>query len=383
MDKLFYEIYNDLTSLISILFVQGGTLGKRIISILDTDNLYAKRLSDYLELHSQMEYTLTSFTDIEQFILFNASNHSFVLIVNESLCGDLFDFGLDCLDYTNLFVISESSTCDKYEFNGYKFKTFFKYQSAKSLTQSFFSFIDDKKATSENVQPFTNLSHDKNSVIEEKATIVGVYSPIKRSGRTSFSVATSLALSIEHPCLLISFDENATDYFSDSVDVSLHNESYKDKSTAGLIYSYLDNKNTFVSKIHLHTHSYGNLRYSTPASISKDLRLLESDTICGFLSALSESDFKYVIIDFGDTLCDIYSALSFCDVIFTPTIDDSLSIAKYNNFLTNTTSTLKKESFIPVTPPMLSINPSSTYFSNLLVSDLLTYTHEKIMEVLS
>lgn len=353
-------------------------MGKRIISILDTDNLYAKRLSDYLELHSNMEYTLTSFTDVEQFSLFNASSHSFVLIVNELLCDDLFDLGLDNLNYTNLFVISESPVLANYTYEDYEFNTFFKYQSAKYLTQCFMSYIDFKKDISHNTVSQKSLLLHEDSKTTRTSKIIGIYSPIKRSGRTSFSAAAALSLSVEHSCLFLSFDENATNYFNKSSD----EETFKDRSVAGLIYSYLDNNDTFVSKIHLHTYMYSNLCYSTPVASAKDIRLLDSDTICCFINALSESSYEYIVIDFGDTLCDIDSALSNCDVIFTPMLNDTLSTLKYSCFINNITQTIDKERFISISPPILSLTTSSSFFSNLMISDLLSYAHDKVMEVI-
>ena len=148
-----------------------------LITLLDSDSEYVKQLGAYLETHTNIGYKSSVFTDINSFIEFSSSNHSDILLINQTLFNSI---PLHKLSFDNLFLLGENKSDNCIIRDEISYDIFFKYQSAEHLTHKIMSNLSVHKICK------------KNDSSNSSVYISGIYSPVKRCGRTCFSIALAM-----------------------------------------------------------------------------------------------------------------------------------------------------------------------------------------------
>lgn len=282
-----------------------------IISILDDDELYARCFAAYLTSHGSSGYQATLFTDIDKLTEYSKKNHIDILLANEKYLNC---FSVSPIQSSYTFILCESENCNTPSINkcDISFDNFiYKYQSAELLLHQILQVV----------------SKD-NSIIKhgESSYITGIYSPVKRSGRTSLAIAIAELYSLNSSTLFISFDEFADKY------LILDDNS---KNLSHLIFFFLENKSTFISKISSVATSRNLLDIVPPANFPRNIRELSSIELMNMLEHLRSSLYQNIVIDFSDTTSDILSVLTKCDIIYAPVLNDYISMSKYDSFMSN------------------------------------------------
>ena len=352
-----------MTSLLylSILFLSRKEvfLGNGLITLLDTDWKYAHCLSDYLEAHTGIGFQTTTFTDISDFLNFFRNGHTNILLISEALFNDL---SLQRVSYDNLFILSTQSHEHSVIKDNISFEMFFKYQSAECLVHKIMSNITITSST-------YKINRLKNLPV-----ITGVYSPIKRCGKTSFSVALAMLYSMSDSALFITFDENANEYLT-------FNSS--DKNLSDLMFYFIEDNSSLCGRLDSVVCSVNGLDIIPPMPFSRDMRSISTESLLGFLSELKNTHYSNIVIDFSNTLTDIFPLLRQCDKIYMPVTDEDISRRKLSSFLNSLKLMDVKNAddlFTLVTPPVFEYrNSVNSYINQIIVSPLSQYINKTIL----
>ena len=82
-----------------------------IITILDSDAEYALKLSEYFNLKSGLNYSVSVFTDYDSLKKFLCENKIDILLISEHYC----QYISELTEMTSIFVLTENRTSDTFE----------------------------------------------------------------------------------------------------------------------------------------------------------------------------------------------------------------------------------------------------------------------------
>lgn len=330
-----------------------------LIVILDGNEKYAKCLCEYLDSHTGIGYKITTFTKLDEFLNFSVLGQIDILLVDDYMFKEL---PLYKVSFINLFILSVKKDSTAIQKDDFTFFTFFKYQSIQSLIHKIMS----------------NLSIDSSlynaKTLKDAPSMIGVYSPIKRCGKTSFSIALATVYSSMESTLLISFDENATEY------LNIHSSQ---KNLSDLMLYLLEGGSSLIGHLDSTVCSVNGLDIVPPALYSDDIRNLSSDILIRFFSLLKKTHYRYIIVDFADTLSDMSSLFNTCNKIYMPVINDDISRKKIASFVTtlkNINSDLSEDIFTLVTPPLFEYSSeAASIYNQIMISPLSHYISSDII----
>ena len=286
-------------------------MAKINVIIADTDAIYLNHLSNYLMQHMDAisVFTFTAKENLEKFLNENTKKID-VIAVTE----DLLDETVIHSEISVKILLTDGTLSDYEEIEAVN-----KYQRAGNFVSDILTIYAEKTGHIEAV-----ISGDK------KTEIIGVYSPVGGSGKTTVSAALSAALAAGGKKV---FYLNAE----------------KINSTAN-IFNHADNGN--MSDVYLAAISKGDniglkivsnkyvdpewgISYINPSESSLEINEVSTEK---FLTLMNEfeklGEFDYVIIDF-DSEFSKYKAevLKKCDKIVMPVVDGVLQTGKINLFV--------------------------------------------------
>lgn len=290
-------------------------MGNGIIAILDSDADYALKLAEYFNLKSGLNYSVSVFTDYESLEIFLSESFIEVLLISDEFRSHVSSIR----NVTNIFVLTEGNVDSILK----QYHSLYKYQPSDCILRDVMSCY---ASSSSNAMIMTTLALS--------AKIIGVYSPVKRCGKTSFAIAYGCIASLTEPSLYINLEEYPG--------FSFFVEEHALGDLSDLLYFYRQNPGNIDKKLLALSHTYHNLTYIPPMHFSYDIKNMEGADLTGFIDAISKTNhFQNIILDISDSVKDIPELLGICDVIYMPTTEDAISRHKIDDFFQNTASLYK------------------------------------------
>lgn len=153
-----------------------------------------------------------------------------------------------------------------------------------------------------------------------KSRIIGVFSPVHRSGRTSWAIRKGEELSFDAQVLYLNLE------LYGGVGGIFPKEGYT--LADALYYSRQEGKNLGWMLASMVSHM-GNLDYLLPARISEDIRRVTAQEWRRLVSQIIEEGmYDIVILDIDEGLSDCYEILRMCTEIWMPVLSDETAQAK-------------------------------------------------------
>lgn len=275
---------------------------KKRIAVCDGEASYACRLMEYANQRKDALFTVHAFTGISELSAFLSETAVDILLVEQRLARE-------CLrEVTAKTVILLAET--EYGDGAEAYPVIYKYQScAKILRQ----VLDLYAETAEK-----SLGA---ACMKEKTQFIGVYSPVGRSGKTTFALALGKELGRKKRTLYLNMEEY-------SGFERLY--PYADGRTLSeLLYFLKQGKKAFACKLEGMIQEMGSLSFIPPLRSPAELRQIGGEDWIKLLEAVArESRFEYVILDLGGAVNGLYEILECCAGIYTPTQEDEVSKAK-------------------------------------------------------
>ena len=151
--------------------------------------------------------------------------------------------------------------------------------------------------------------------------ILGVYSPVHRIGKTTFSLKLGKALAQSEDVLYLNLETYAGmgGYFRDQDAPDL----------ANVLYYAKQERDDIGIRIPSMVKTMGALDYIPPMKVWTDLRAVHTEewkTL--FERLISQSVYSVIILDIGNGMEDVFQLLRLCDQILMPCAEDVYAMAK-------------------------------------------------------
>ena len=161
-------------------------------------------------------------------------------------------------------------------------------------------------------------------IVGTKAKILGVYSPIGRCLKTSFSWTLGQQLGKNGKTLLVSMEEYSG--FSRLVGEEMQSD------LADVFYFYRQGNCSFA-RLSSMIYTWGNLDYIPPVRYPEDLVQITGEEMAEFLTRIaSESSYEMLVVDMGNVGRHAIPMMDACDAVYMPVKDDCVSAAKLEEF---------------------------------------------------
>ncbi len=287
-------------------------MGNGIIAILDSDADYARKLADYFNQKSGLNYSVSLFTEFETLDTFLSTHFIEVLLISEEYRSHI----PNIRNVVNMFVLTEGNLDSILK----QYHSLYKYQSSDCILRDVMSCYASSSSSTTIMNTFVLT-----------AKVIGIYSPVKRCGKTTFSIAYGCMAALTEPSLYINLEEYpGFSYF-------IQDHALGDLSD--LLYFFRQNPGNLDKKLLALSHTFHNLTYIPPMQFSYDIKNMEAGDLKHFIEAISQTNYyKNIILDLSDSIKDIPELLKVCDIIYMPTTDDEISQRKLQDFMDSLTS---------------------------------------------
>lgn len=281
----------------------------KILAICDTQKQYAIRLMEAFCEKKNFGFQIHAFSDVEELEQFAARVKIEILLIN----GSYMNRNLENLEIGKIILLSDGNLSERFS----DYESIYKYQSADRIMKEILcSYADYAK-------PLGGMYSGKNEF-----EVHGVYSPVGRCGKSA--LAESLAEK---------FGRSKRTLLLDLQVYSAQMEQLSDEDLwdlADMIYFLRQGKTTFLYKLGSIVRSRATFDYILPMKKPADLQSVTLAEWTDLLEKLaSDSDYRVIVIDFGQTVCGLFQLLSQCTKIYTPIFPDEVSLNKTENFVWN------------------------------------------------
>lgn len=278
---------------------------KNIFAVCDLETSYAYNLMEYIYEKQGSGFEIQAFTSVKSLSSFAKEQDIELLLISaQAMCNEVKE-----LPIGRIMILSEGELIEELS----EYPAIYKYQASDSLIAEVMDLYAAEKAPSPQL------------LLKKKVEILGVYSPIKRTLKTSFALTLGQILAKEKAVLYI----NLEDYAGFE---SLMGKEFQ-SNISDLMYFARQDSGNLIYKLSAMVHNLGNLDYIPPVFSPQDIR---SVTLNEWLMLLEQiqiySTYDTIIIDFGDLVDELYELINRCDRIYMPVREDSISIAKLEQY---------------------------------------------------
>ncbi len=279
---------------------------RHIFAVCDVEVDYAYNFMEYLNRKKSLPFEVQAFTGPEVLCAFARENPIEILLISDKAMTE----EVRKLEVGKLIILSEgvhSPDLDQYP-------SVYKYQASDAVVREVMDCYGAEKLALEGLP-----------VLKRTASVIGVYSPVGRSQKTSFALTLGQILARERTVLYLNME-------SYSGFEELLGEDYE-RNLSDLLYFARQENTNLVHKIQGMARSLQNMDYVPPAMNPMDIQeagLREWRLILEQI--VQNSAYEAVILDLGDGVSELFRILDFCDQIYMPVRGDAFSAAKISQF---------------------------------------------------
>lgn len=276
------------------------------MGILDREPGYAKRLAEYITSKEGCRLRLFTF-DSEQEVSSHLEHETLdILLVGQSMAEEAMK---DWNSVGKLIVLSEEIHPE----NPDSRSSVYKFQASDGLLREVMDSYEKQSGEK------SGLSKDG-----KNGEVIGVYSPVKRCGKTIFSFVLASVFAERCKCLLISLDEFCM------ID-ELRPKDYE-KDLADVMFLFRQKSAESFQDINVFSRLHG-LEYIPPVSFPWDLRQIRTEELAGLVRwAASEGGYDKVVLDIGEGGDSPLELLDACGRVYMPEQEDPVSQEKIHSF---------------------------------------------------
>ena len=212
-----------------------------------------------------------------------------------------------------LLIGEEYSQEERLEIPADEEKELYKYQSVDQiLTKVLELSVDKERAVAKTLR-------------KTRGSLIGVYSPIHRIGKTKYALELGKELAEKGPVLYLNLEEYAggEHYFSKEQEQNLGDLLYYSKQETG----------NLGLRISMMTGQIGNMDYIRTITVVQDLQAVTAEEWMQLFEQIVEkSIYEVLILDLGDSVNGLYSILEKCDSVHTLSIEEPAAKAKLQQY---------------------------------------------------
>lgn len=274
---------------------------KDILVLCDTEEEYARLMTDFLKIHKDLPWEIHTYTTPETLLWEERKTEIAILLVAESAYTE----ELKTLQPERMVILNESGVMkwDKLQYIN-------KYQQAdnvlKSLLEIYMEIADSQ------LPRLTVGCHTK---------FIGMYSPVHRCLQTTFALTMSQMLAEEKHTLYLNFEHYA------GIPGLLPDRQSRDM--ADLLYFLNAEQDKFRLRMQSMIQHEGKLDYIPPMKSGQNLLTVTVGEWMQLLQKITElGEYEYVILDLSESMQGLFDILRICTKVFTLTQTDRIAQSK-------------------------------------------------------
>ena len=324
-----------------------------VLALCDSETEYAYQLVEYFSNKKGFPFQMQLFTSEKTLKEYSVNHPISVLLIAEK------DFSEDIrgMPVENIVILEEN--CGK-EFN--EMKTINKYQSCEQIMKELLEWLAEEEVLGGTISNHKELK------------LIGVYSPVGKCLKTSFSIVLGQLLSKKHKVLYLNMESYS------GLGKLLQKEFSTDMSE--LIYYLQNSPEKFIYRLGSMVERTGELDILPPFDSYLDFVSVSSEEWVQLFREIEKgSNYEYLILDLSDGVRGLFDILRLCNVVYTLSREDGFAMAKIAQY----EEVLKKCSYEDIwqktkhcTIPEIKNLPKGLL--QLTFTELAQYVRERIME---
>lgn len=280
---------------------------RNIFAVCDLEVEYAYHFMEYLNRKKTLPFEIRVFTSSEKLCEF-ARDHpiELLLISDAAMCREVEE-----QDIGQVMILSGGVKNPGLE----QYPSIYKYQSSAQVVREVMARYGEEHGS--DPAPI--------QVMKKETELIGIYSPVGRSMKTTFALTLGQILAKKKAVLYLNFEEySGFEYLFEHV----YEETLSD-----LLYYLRQGNPNFIIKLNSMIQTINNLDYLPPASSPGDIQCTAYEEWVLLLQKIVDtSNYEVVIADFGDGVSQMFRLLNQCTRIYMPVRNDPMSQAKIQQF---------------------------------------------------
>lgn len=275
-----------------------------ILAVCDTDEAYASKLVNYINLRGGFPFAARYFSSVEKMEKSSRQQRIEVILVSEAFHQEV----RARVETDKLILLAEQEK----DTNG-DVEMVWKYQAAAALMKQVLDILAKEGGI------HSHISRKK------RLKVIGFYSPVKRVMQTTFALTFGQLLAKRAKILYLNLEACS------GLEMLSGREFSKDLSD--LLYYFQNGKNGLAYYLYSMTEKIGDLELLPPMRCQLDLisitqkewkQLLYEIEVC--------TEYEYLLIDLSDSVQGLYEIMRNCDKIYTFTAEDGFAMAKIDQY---------------------------------------------------
>lgn len=277
---------------------------KGVFAIYDQDPEFVFRFMEFIKKRPGMMMDVRAFTSEENLRQTVVKTKIDLLLVSSSVLSD----SVRAMETDHLVILLEDSNIQTDGLPGV-----YKYQSPDELLRKIMEVSRNETKT------------DEVPIKRDGMQIIGIYSPVGRTRKTSFALTMGQVLARNRAVLYLNLETFAG--FE-----QLFDEKYE-RNLSDLLYFIRQKQTDLQGKLRGITRSIQNLDFVPPVLCPEDLQSVPSEEWMELFRKIQEqTNYEVLILDLGEGVQNLTSLLAACDKIFVSVRSDPMSQAKLKQF---------------------------------------------------
>lgn len=275
---------------------------KRIMAVYDVDPFFADRFAETANQKGQIPFTVIAFGSMERLVQFSMEQEIEILLMDARMKKEA-----GAVKAEQVVFLSDGEVEAEEKEHAY----IYKYQSTANIVREVMSSYC-KQPISPQV------------AVGNKSILLGVYSPVNRCLKTSFSLILGQLLAKESKVLYLNLEDCS------GFRKLMGQEGAGDFSD--VLYYYSQGSCSWARLKSLVYH-WDELDYILPARYPEDLCQVGAEQMAGLLEQISrEGIYEVIIVDLGQFGKMAVHVLDVCDGVYMPIKQDWFSLAKVEEY---------------------------------------------------
>lgn len=280
---------------------------KSVFAVCDTEIEYAYHFMEYLMKKKNIPFEIQAFTSPEVLADFARSHPVEILLISDKAITE----EIRQLPIRQIILLSEGVHDPSLD----RFPAVYKYQSSDNVIREVMACYGVEN----------EVIVGQNQVTKKEMRIIGVYSPVGRTQKTSFALALGQILGRDRAVLYLNLESYSG--FEQLL------ETHFDRGLSDILYYARQQNSGIVYKIAGMVQTIQNLDFLPPALFPMDIQTTKYEEWLWLFRQLEQnSSYEVLILDLGDAVCDLYQLLDYCTEIYVPIRQDVISMAKIAQF---------------------------------------------------
>lgn len=278
---------------------------KSILAVCDLEIAYAYNLMEYIHKKKGTMFEVQAFTSVQCLCRYAKEQDIGILLISENaMCEEVKELPIE-----KIMILSEGEVLE--ELSGYP--SIYKYQPSDMLIAE----VMEQYAVSDIPKP--------GLILKQKMKIYGVYSPISRVLKTSFSLTLGQVLAKHSGVLYLNLEAY-------SGLAEMLGKEFRGDIT-DLMYFVREECGNPIFKMAGLVEHIGNLDMVPPAFSFEDLQSIRFEEWQRLLEEIAKySSYDVVILDLSEHVQGLFDLMHLCDRIYMPVREDAIAIGKLEQY---------------------------------------------------